>query len=347
MIMDDSLHVLILDDQYVQREGIARVVEDAEAMKVVASTDSPIHAIETLAREKVDLVLVDLVLKRERGTAIGREMRSIKPDVPVIIYTHEKSMILAADIFWSKKEAGQPALQGYLLTQSITGGKTLRQVYDQIQTTGYYIDPDVLEWHYRLAEFDPLTGREEQCALLVAEGISNRDISQTMGISEHRVENLMSTLYLKFRILGDPGNPGRRVLLAEAIRLLYGNRERHDRMTVLIIDDNEDQRSRIKRILAKDRRLVVVAEASSGKDGLRATLDHTPDIVLVDIHLPDITGFQVTRQILSRTPGVKIILHSTELSRTYSDEAVQSGAAALLMKREITGSSVFNLCHRV
>jgi DNA-binding NarL/FixJ family response regulator len=97
--MVDSLHVLILDDQFVQREGIARAVEDAEAMKVVASTGSPEQAMDVLAKVPVHLALIDLVLHKERGTSVGRAMRCFKPDLPVIIYTHEKSMVLAADIF--------------------------------------------------------------------------------------------------------------------------------------------------------------------------------------------------------------------------------------------------------
>jgi DNA-binding NarL/FixJ family response regulator len=341
--MVDSLHVLILDDQFVQREGIARAVEDAEAMKVVASTGSPEQAMDVLAKVQVHLALIDLVLHKERGTSVGRAMRCFKPDLPVIIYTHEKSMVLAADIFWSRKETGQPALQGYLLTSSINSGSTLRQVYDQIMKVGYYIDPEILRWHYRLAEFDPLTKREEQCALLVAEGFSNEIISRELGISSHRVENIISTLYLKFRILGDPGNPGRRVLLAEAIRLLYGYRPMTERLRVLIVDDQESQRRRLKRILSEDRRLWVIGEADSGQAGLLSVLERKPDIVLMDVHLPDMDGFQVTRQILRQSTGIQVILHTADLSWTYLEEARQAGAAALLSKREITGASVYSL----
>ncbi|MCJ7532907.1 MAG: response regulator [Anaerolineales bacterium] len=221
--IENQPRVIILDDQLVQREGIARVVEDTGTMRIVLTTDSPEKALQFLAENTVDLALVDLVLSYQRGTVVGRAIRRLRPDLPVIIYTHERSMVLAADIFWAHKESGQPALQGYLLTSSISNGNILRHVYDQVVATGHYIDPVVLEWHYRLREYESLTVREEECAMCLAAGMSNEVISRELCITIHRVENIISTLYLKFRILGDPGNPGRRVLLAEAIRLLYGN----------------------------------------------------------------------------------------------------------------------------
>ena len=117
-------------------------------------------------------------------------------------------MVLAADIFWSNKSTGDPGLHGYILTGNIIGAGYLQHIFEQILRTGHYIDPEVLEDNLRLAEFDPLTPREEECALLLAFGLSNDDISLNLGVSRHRIENMITNLYLKFRILGEPGNPG-------------------------------------------------------------------------------------------------------------------------------------------
>lgn len=342
--IDKRLRVLILDDQYVQRQGIARVVEGAGSMEVVLATDLPEQAIQFLATNRVDLAMVDLVLGYQRGTIVGRTMRRQNPDLPVIIYTHEKSMVLAADIFWANKESGQPALQGYLLTSSISNSHILRHVYDQLVATGHYIDPVVLEWHYRLKEYEPLTMREEECALCLASGMSNSAISRKLGVTIHRVENIISTLYLKFRILGDPGNPGRRVLLAEAIRLLYGHRLAEHRLTVLIVDDQKEHRDRIRQCLKEDDRLTVIGEAGKGLEGFEAACKNNPDVVLLDVHLPDIHGFRVARMIRAELPLTRIILHSADPSPTYQQEALESGAIALLSKAEISAETVSFLC---
>jgi DNA-binding NarL/FixJ family response regulator len=262
----------------------------------------------------------------------------------VIIYTHEKSMVLAADIFWSNKESGQPALQGYILTGNIIGGHYLHQIYQQVITTGHYIDREVLEDHYRLEEFETLTPREEECAILVADGTSNDDISRKMGISSHRVENIISNLYLKFRILGDPGNPGRRVLLAESIQILYSHRSLSQPLTVVIIDDQEAQRARLRRKLCDDQRFKVIGEAEDGKQGLEMVRQKNPDVVLIDICLPDLDGFHLTRQILKEFPQTLVIVNSASASPVYEEEAKAAGGIAMLPKQKITAASVYNLC---
>ena len=122
--------MLILDDQLVQRQGITHVVEEAPGMQVGATTGSSSEALDLISKQPFDLALVDLVLKNQRGTVIGRAMRRMRPELKVILYTHEKSMVLAADIFWERKELGEPGLQGYAdrehLRQPIsaTGGGT-------------------------------------------------------------------------------------------------------------------------------------------------------------------------------------------------------------------------------
>jgi len=346
-VKEKLLRVLILDDQLVQREGIARVVQDTGTMQVVLTTDAPEQALQYIENNPVDLALVDLVLKHQRGTDVGRAMRRLIPALPVIIYTHERSMILAADIFWANKDTGQPALQGYLLSQSISSGNILRMVYNQILATGHYIDPFVLEWHYRLREYESLTTREEDCALLLALGKSNANISEELGVTIHRVENIISTLYQKFRIFGDPGNPGRRVLLAEAIRLLYGNRLTEKKLTVLIVDDHKKQRAYLRQCIAGDERLTIVDEVGSGFAGLEAALQKHPDVVLLDVHLPDLSGFRVARMILDESPQIRIILHSSDSSSTYKDEAVKAGAIAMLSKREISGALIYFLGYSI
>jgi DNA-binding NarL/FixJ family response regulator len=105
-----TIRVLILDDGLVQREGIARVVEDTRAMTVAGVTTTPAEALVILRERPVDLALVDLVLGDQRsGVEVGREMRRVRPELKVIIYTKQKGMVLAAEILWERKTDGRPA----------------------------------------------------------------------------------------------------------------------------------------------------------------------------------------------------------------------------------------------
>ena len=338
------IQVLILDDQLVQREGIAKIVEATGSMRVVGMATTGEDASFILQTESADLALIDLVLHGERGTAVGKEMRRTHPDLKVIIYTREKSMVLAAEIFMERKDLAQPGLQGYILTRNISSSQYLQHVYDHILQSGYYIDPDILRWHYEWAEIEPLTRREEECALLLAAGLGNAEIARRMVISSRRVENIISSLYLKFNIAGDPGDPSRRVLLAEGVKLLYSSRAPYKQLKVVIIEDNEEYLAHLSQELGRDNRLQILAFANSGQMGIDMVMQKKPDVALVDIHLPDMDGFRVVRQILKVCPQTKVIMQSSASSSTYLQEAMNSGALALLPKNKVSASALMGIC---
>jgi len=348
-VKNDKISVLILDDQLVQREGISRVLESSESMRIAGMASTSDEALELLKSKVFDLALIDLVLKNEQGTDVGRAMRKIRPALKVIIYTHEKSMVLAAEIIKKSKETSEPGLHGYILTRKISSSHYLLEVYEQILQTGYYIDPEVLRWHYRLEELDPLTPREEECAILVASGMSNSEIANRMIISLRRVENLINALYLKFRILGDPGDPGRRVLLAEGIKLLYGNRLStfYLKLKLLIIEDQETQRIHLSSEFATSGQFEFIADAKTGQKGIELAVEKKPDIVLTDIKLPDIDGFQVTRKILHTLPQTKVIVMSSDSSSTYISEAIHVGALGFLPKNQVNIDNIMKLCYPI
>ena len=345
----DKISVLILDDQLVQREGISRVIESSESMRIAGIASTSHEAMEVLKSEAFDLALIDLVLKNEQGTDVGRAMRKVRPDLKVIIYTREKSMVLAAEIIKKSKETSKPGLHGYILTRKISSSHYLLEVYKQILQTGYYIDPEVLRWHYQLEELEPLTPREEECAILVASGMSNSEIANRMVISLHRVENLINALYLKFRILGEPGDPGRRVLLAEGIKLLYSNRLSAylSKLKILIIEDQEAQRIRLSSEFAASGQFEFIAEAKTGQKGTELAVEKKPDIVLTDVNLPDIDGFQVTRKILHELPLTKVIVMSSDSSSTFISEAIHVGALGFLPKNQVNIDNIMRLCYPV
>ena len=338
------IRVLILDDGLVQREGIARVVEDTKVMAVVGMAATPQEALAILRARPIDLALVDLVLGNHRsGVEVGRAMRRIRPELKVIIYTKQKGMVLAAEILWEKKKGKQPKLQGYVLTENIFSSRHLKAICDSILRTGYYIDPEALEWHYRLSEFEPLTPREEECALLVAEGYGNQEIAKQMVLSQKTVENLIGTLYLKFHIPGDPRNPARRVLLAEAIKMVYGLRWPGRKLTVLLVDDNQDDLCHLREMLGQDGRFEVISEATSGRRGIELARSKKPDLALVDVRMDGLDGFQTTERITAGQPGTRVILISVRKSRAYAEEARRVGAVAYLPKSELTADAIYKL----
>ena len=342
--MVDLIPVLVIDDQLVQREGVVKVVEATGKMRVVGAVGSGKEAELLVQRESVELALIDLVLHNEHGTDIGRALRNRRPGLKVIIYTREKSMVLASEIFRAHGEVSQTSLQGYLLTRNISSSDYLLQIYRHILDFDYFIDPDVIRWHYQFAQLENLTPREEECALLISKGLNNTQVAERMVISRRRVENLINSLYQKFHILGDPGDPARRVILVESIRLLLTSRATASEVSILIIEDQQKQRLRLSNTLNGDERFKVLATANNGITGIQAAFHTRPDVVLVDIHLPDMDGFQVARRVLENLPRAKIILTSSEDSDLYREMSIEAGAIGFLPKKLLSPEDILRAC---
>lgn len=103
---------------------------------------------------------------------------------------------------------------------------------------------------------------------------------------------------------------------------------------VVLVDDHPVVRSGIRGLLEKAVDIELVGEASNGEEGLRLVAETQPDVLLLDMELPDIPGIQVARQVQQLHPIVKILALSAHDDSVYVRELLESGAAGYLMKEE-------------
>ena len=103
---------------------------------------------------------------------------------------------------------------------------------------------------------------------------------------------------------------------------------------VLLVDDHPVVRSGIRGLLEKAIDIEVVGEGANGEEGLRMVKETNPDVLLLDMELPDIPGIQVARQVQLFHPNVKILALSAHDDSVYVRELLESGAAGYLMKEE-------------
>jgi len=103
---------------------------------------------------------------------------------------------------------------------------------------------------------------------------------------------------------------------------------------VLLVDDHPVVRSGIHGLLEKAMDIEIVGEASSGEEALHLVEETHPDVLLLDMELPDIQGTQVARQIQQLHPKVKIMALSAHDDSVYVRELLELGAAGYLMKDE-------------
>ena len=101
---------------------------------------------------------------------------------------------------------------------------------------------------------------------------------------------------------------------------------------ILIIDDHTLFREGLKAIIGRDSRFKVVGEAGNGREGLRMAKKLKPDVVLVDISLPDRSGIQLTREMRSLLPDSHIIIVTMHSKIDCIAEAFQAGAKGYVVK---------------
>ena len=100
---------------------------------------------------------------------------------------------------------------------------------------------------------------------------------------------------------------------------------------VLIVDDSAFMRLRLREILESSG-ATVVGEAANGLDGIKQFLKLSPDLVLLDITMPDIDGLTVLRKMLQLDSQAKIIMVSALSQKSVIMEALQSGARDYIIK---------------
>ncbi len=251
---EEQISVIVVDDTPVKRRGVCEFVEETPHLALhaqVGDIDSAIRLIEQLSQEQLRephtqhwLVLSDLRLGNGNGVELGRILLDLAPTLRVVIYTQDPSWTLAAEVFRQEytkrgtprsatRRAGKtPGLHGYALFNNMDPSYLERIAATVVYRNETFIDPEVLNYLLKRLRGQRLTPRQEECASLIARGLSNDDIAISMGFLNTRgrpnigpLENIVSELYNFFSIDGAPSDPGRRVLLAHAYEAYAGLRQ--------------------------------------------------------------------------------------------------------------------------
>src|SRR5438876_1223877 len=112
------------------------------------------------------------------------------------------------------------------------------------------------------------------------------------------------------------------------------------RVRVLIADDHRLFGQALESILATDERLQVVGHAGDGADAVQLALSVEPDVILMDISMPIMDGFQATKQIRKQQPRACILMLTGSNSRTDLDRARKAGAAGYVTKDRIAAELI-------
>jgi DNA-binding NarL/FixJ family response regulator len=102
---------------------------------------------------------------------------------------------------------------------------------------------------------------------------------------------------------------------------------------VLLVDDDDLMRAGLKTVLSSDTRIDVVGEAANGRAAIASVLALQPDVVLMDVRMPDLDGIAATREIVDGSAQAKVVILTTFEQDDYIFGALNAGASGFLLKR--------------
>jgi DNA-binding NarL/FixJ family response regulator len=189
------IRVLIADDHGIVRSGLRMLIERQNDMQVVAEADDGVAALESTQAQRPDVAVLDVSMPRMTGLQAAREIRSHVPDTRVLLLSmHDDERYFlegleAGAAGYVLKRAADTDLIGAVRT--VAGGRTF--LSDEAQRTlmdewleGGRAEPD-----------DPLTPRELEVVKLIAEAFTNRQIAETLKLSEKTIESHRANVFAK------------------------------------------------------------------------------------------------------------------------------------------------------
>jgi len=199
-----KIRILIVDDQLVVREGLRMLIENHPGIKVAAMASTRSEALDIIAREPLDLIILNLELGGHSALTFIPQLREAAKNARILVLTgqrdsqtHQKAAELGAMGVVSKENAADLLLKaiekvykGEAWLDRLTLGNLIFQLSSQEKDS---VDP-------RTKKIASLTDREREVIALIAEGLKNRQIAERLFISHVTVTHHLSSIYSKLGV---------------------------------------------------------------------------------------------------------------------------------------------------
>jgi len=197
--------LLLCDDHAMFRQGLKSILETEEDFRVIGEASTGREAVRYALETKPDVVLMDIQMPELDGVAATKAILAEQPDIPVIIltmYRQDRYVFEAVKVGargYMLKDAGADELVDSI--RRVAAGETLLNAE---------MAASILEEFHKLGDLDlpshpehtisELTEREEDILRLLAQGSTNQEIADALGVSEKTVRNRLSEIFSKLRL---------------------------------------------------------------------------------------------------------------------------------------------------
>jgi DNA-binding NarL/FixJ family response regulator len=186
-----KIRILVADDHYIVRMGLISLVSTEPDMEVVAEAANGAQAVELYGKHAPDLVLMDLSMPIKDGIQATLEIRNKFPAARIL-------MLTTFDGDDDIHKALRAGAQGYVLKNST--GDSLIPALRTVAAGQRWIPQEVAGRLNSRKMFEELTPREIQVLQQLAKGLANKEIADTLNISEHTVKDHLKNILGKLRV---------------------------------------------------------------------------------------------------------------------------------------------------
>jgi NarL family two-component system response regulator LiaR len=194
-----AIRILIADDHTLVRQGLRQLCEGLGGFAVVAEAENGAQAVTLACTAQPDVILMDIIMPDVDGVEAIRQIMHESPAARIIVltmYREERYML----------DAIRAGARGYLL-KTVDAGDLIAAI-EAVHLGDYLIDPIIAarvlsELHMAAPEqprAEPLTESEMAVLRLVAQGMDNQDIAQTLNYSVYTVANRLRSIYEKLHV---------------------------------------------------------------------------------------------------------------------------------------------------
>ena len=197
----NPIRVLLIDDSPIIRLGLRSALEDYADITIVAEAGTAAEGVAAVGRHKPDIVLLDLHLPDKSGFHACRELLKVRPQTKVLILTSSSNER-------NVQEAMTAGAQGYLLKDN--DGASLAAGLRAVAAGNAVLDPSMAGQVLNLVRHRPglsaveklnqLSFQERRVVALLADGLTNKQIGDQLGLTEKTVKNYLATIFTKLNI---------------------------------------------------------------------------------------------------------------------------------------------------